>query len=1079
MTVEAICKRLVYSNLEGTYRVYAFRPTNPESEMNLTKYGDFTIAGEREFSIDKVYTMDVEPNKDSKYPASYQFIKYTGMEYDGERFAVEPQMRFKVLSSYMTEGQAMSCLDAYPDFIDRVLMGNIDTIDVNKIKGVGNILLNKYVAKLKDDTYSIMFGTVLSKYGEATPKACKLAAEKYVDPEDLEHAIVEDPYETLCAVLDKKVKSVDKFVRDVKPEYLESKSRCRRAVFDLLHELQNEGSTRCNANMLAQVVKSEYPECIKWIHEVITESPELYYDTATKYVSLLRTFQDEVFVAKQIAKRVKNPVRFEGETEQFRQVGDCELTDEQMGALGMIKDNSVGMLTAPGGCVDADTEYFNGSKWKRIADYIEGDRVLQYNIDGTAELVEPSRYIKQPCDHLWHFETKYGINQTVCDEHRIVYWSPKGAFHECKIKDIIEAQEEKGWSGKFATTFKYEGSGITLTDEEIRIMCAVICDGSFYSQSKEYQESYNTCRFHIKKERKKERLRQLFFEANYEWRETESAAEGYTDFYIQAPIRTKVFDSMWYNCTNHQLQVICDEVLNWDGSFNMSAHGVLRKRFSTNVKQTADFIQFAFSACGYRASILTRNRVGQKYLTCGKWYTRKSEEYNVTITNRTMAGFNTDGRDSHTKTAIQQVLTTDGYKYCFTVPSHMLVLRRANRIFITGNCGKSFSTLAIVRYLESINKSYVLLAPTGCAAKRLHEATDRKASTIHMWIMKMLPSDKKDDFNYSPTNSQKCQANVVICDEASMLSVDLVAKVFDWVSDHTKVFFVCDPAQLASISCGNFAQDLMDSGVAPITRLTKVFRYNTSGIATVVTDTRNGTAKSLEDKYDDYHFVQQADTASEVIDQISKVYQHFLKKGYKMMDILCLCPYNRGVIGTRIINNVLQDKFNKNPYLDMGYVVDDTNINFKIGDKIINTKNNYNAKLYPPCYNKKGEEYYEKTFLANGDIGRIDCIFDELLVCDFDGRLVIFEKPEFRNLSLAYAISCHKSQGQESPVVIALMLRQHTYMINRNIEYVAFSRAKKELCIIGDVRTISRGMRDVQNLQRNTWLVELLTGRKI
>lgn len=743
MTVEAICKRLVYGNLDGTYRVYAFRPTNPESEMNLTKYGDFTIAGEREFTIDKVYMMDVEPNKDSKYPASYQFIKYTGMEYDGKRFAVEPQMRFKVLSSYMTEGQAMSCLDAYPDFIDRVLMDNVDSIDVNKIKGVGNILLNKYTTKLKEDTYSIMFGTVLSKYGDATPKACKLAAEKYVDPDDLERAIVEDPYETLCVVLDKKVKSVDKFVRDVKPEYLESKSRCRRAVFDLLDEMEEEGSTRCNANALAKVVQTEYPECIKWIHEVITESPELYFDTATKYVSLLKTFQNEVFVAKQIIKRVKSPVRFEGDTEQFRQIGEATLTDEQLEGVAMVRDNSVGMLTG--------------------------------------------------------------------------------------------------------------NSGV----------------------------------------------------------------------------------------------------------------------------------------------------------------------------------------------------------------------------------GKSTSTLAIAHYLESINKSYVLLAPTGCAAKRLHEATDRKASTIHMWIMKMLPSDKKDDFNYSPTDRMKCQADVVICDEASMLSVDLVAKIFDWVSDHTKVFFVCDPAQLASISCGNFAQNLMDSNVVPITRLTKVFRYNTSGIATVVTDTRNGTTKSIEDKYDDYHFVQQADTASEVIDQISKVYQHFLKKGHKMMDILCLCPYNRGQIGTRIINNVLQEKFNKNPYLDMGYVVDDTNVNFKIGDKVINTKNSYSAKLYPPCYTKKGEEYYKKTFLANGDIGRIDCVFDDLLVCDFDGRLVVFEKPEFRNLSLAYAISCHKSQGQESPVVIALMLRQHTYMINRNIEYVAFSRAKKELCVIGDKKTIARGMRDVQNLQRDTWLVDLLTGRKI
>ena len=126
---------------------------------------------------------------------------------------------------------------------------------------------------------------------------------------------------------------------------------------------------------------------------------------------------------------------------------------------------------------------------------------------------------------------------------------------ECpEIKDKQELYRS-GFSGKIKAGFSYSGKGINLTDEEIRVMCAVICDGSFDSsvEFKTNSHSYRYCRFHIKKERKKERIRKLFLDAKIDFKEHNSIVKGYTDFYIKAPMRTKIFDEFWYHCTNKQL----------------------------------------------------------------------------------------------------------------------------------------------------------------------------------------------------------------------------------------------------------------------------------------------------------------------------------------------------------------------------------------------------------------------------------------------------------------------------------------------------------------------------------------------
>ncbi len=333
------------------------------------------------------------------------------------------------------------------------------------------------------------------------------------------------------------------------------------------------------------------------------------------------------------------------------------------------------------GCVDCDTEYFNGKQWIPINQY-DGKKVLQYNEDGTAELINPKKYIKEPCEELTHFNTFYGIDQCLSDEHIVVYQTSKGHLAKKRFSEVKRVHNEtsKGFYGRFYTTFDYSGKGINLNEYELRLMVATIADGSF-------QIDNNRCRFNLKKDRKKERLKWLFDKCKIEYVETKSTNEGFVFFYANVPMHLKNFPTEWYNCSKRQLEIIAEECLLWDGS---TCNG--SKTYSSTIKKDADFIQFVFSSIGERATISINDRTGQEYLTAGKMYIRKSVEYTVCVSkNKTVSVQN-----RHKKAEMKPYKTKDGFKYCFTVPSGMLVLRRNNKIFITGNSGKSYEVADLV-----------------------------------------------------------------------------------------------------------------------------------------------------------------------------------------------------------------------------------------------------------------------------------------------------------------------------------------------------------------------------------------------
>lgn len=331
------------------------------------------------------------------------------------------------------------------------------------------------------------------------------------------------------------------------------------------------------------------------------------------------------------------------------------------------------LFAGASGCVDKDTEYFNGSVWKKIGDYEVGDKILVFDPKTRKAFLElPEKYIKLTCDKFNVFKTKYGIDMQLSDEHTIVYETSKGHINTKQCDEFVKLHNNSKWGfdARLLTTFNYDGSGIDLTDSEIKLMCAVICDGSFRKNS-----NTSWCCINLKKDRKINLLRSILQECNYDYTETKQK-NNYTRFYFNAPRKEKEFTSYWYNCSNHQLQVICDNILNWDGSVTNN-----RKTFTQKNKSTIDFIQFAFASCGYRSSIreVIRNRTK---IVNNKTYQYPNERYytlHITDKNKVSLG----------KTKITTTDSIDGYKYCFTVSTHMWVMRRNGNIIITGNCGKT------------------------------------------------------------------------------------------------------------------------------------------------------------------------------------------------------------------------------------------------------------------------------------------------------------------------------------------------------------------------------------------------------
>lgn len=378
-------------------------------------------------------------------------------------------------------------------------------------------------------------------------------------------------------------------------------------------------------------------------------------------------------------------------------------------------------------------------------------------------------------------------------------------------------------------------------------------------------------------------------------------------------------------------------------------------------------------------------------------------------------------------------------------------------LVITGGPGTGKTTIikAILRILRKYGVTTLLAAPTGRAAKRMHEMTHQHAATIHR-LLQYSPQEGK--YLRNPQNPLKC--DYLIVDEASMIDISLAHVLLRALNATSSIIFVGDIDQLPSVGPGNFLRDVINSGTVPVVQLNEIFRQaQQSMIVTNAHRINSGQIPVMEGPdaggHRDFFFFDcpEPESALATIKQLvqSRIPSKF---GFKPMeDIQVLSPMHRGVIGTQNLNRELQGLLNPGgTALDRGGVV------FRVGDKVMQTSNDYDKDVF------------------NGDIGVIEDIdrADHVLKVNFDGRVVPYEFTELDELELAYAISIHKSQGSEYRAVVVPISTHHYVMLQRNLLYTAITRGRKLVCLVGQRRAVEMAVRNVVAAPRHSGLDQRL-----
>lgn len=712
-TVKLTPMRMIFNNPESNFSIISCY-TKDESIETHPQYGTISIKGTGIADLKMGQSIDciIEPCVDDKYKYSYKFIGFAGFVAKDGKFNLTEKAELQTLRSLMTNGQAESCHAAYPHFVSMVLNGEADKLDYKKIRGVGKVLLPRYIDKIKTINKRVEFMGETYAWGIEHDEDINKIAATYKNVYGFSKDVNANPYAVMINLLEWSFDRADRAITKKTVKWLDSYERCEAATIYALKHNELDGNTRMQAKMLFDTVKRKAPQCVHHLLDVVTKSAQVHYDQSSQNTALQATYSAEEHIGDVIKKKIANPHYYPMDWQRFTTVDGLELTDEQAQILEMACKQDVMMLTGSAGV------------------------------------------------------------------------------------------------------------------------------------------------------------------------------------------------------------------------------------------------------------------------------------------------------------------------------------------------GKSATTKAIIEMLEANDYTYTLLSPTGIAAKRLREATGREASTIHMFLA--------------------CDGNLgdyVLIDEMGMVSVHLLSMLFDKITDTTKIIFIADPSQLASIACGNIVEDILDSGIVPVCNLTKVFRYNTSGIITIATDVRNGVNDHLTDTFTDYKFIE---TDTLVIKQIEQEYARLLTDGYNKDDVLILSPFNKGDVGSLAINAAIQAKFNPNELSTVGHTVNDVPIYFKVGDKVINKKNEYAMPLVDD----------NTAFVANGDIGTVmEIVPDEkepYMIVRYDCGDCIVDKAHIKNTLLAYAISIHSCQGSQAKTVIVVIDRSHVRMLSRNLCYTAVSRAQERLILIGDETAIQEGLKVQEEKERNTELKEML-----
>lgn len=378
-------------------------------------------------------------------------------------------------------------------------------------------------------------------------------------------------------------------------------------------------------------------------------------------------------------------------------------------------------------------------------------------------------------------------------------------------------------------------------------------------------------------------------------------------------------------------------------------------------------------------------------------------------------------------------------------------------LIVTGGPGVGKTTIlnTVLTIVRAKEIRVVLGAPTGRAAKRMSESTGIEAKTLHRLL------EYQGEGQWGRNRSKPLSGDLFVIDECSMIDVLLMARFLSALPPGAHLLIVGDADQLPSVGPGMVLGDLIGSGVVPCVRLTEIFRQAAdSRIILSAHDINAGRVPDLKPHKDsDFFFLEHPDP-EDLRQTLVELVKTRLPARYGFdpaADIQVLTPMNQRTLGTHALNQALQSALN--PPNESKYEIDRFGITFRVGDKVIQTHNNYDKEVF------------------NGDIGFITAIETEPLKVRvrFDGdRTVLYEPGELDELQLAYALTIHKSQGSEFPCVVIPASTQHYVMLERSLIYTAVTRARKLVVIVGDPKALALAVRRQETRKRHTGLREAL-----
>ena len=412
----------------------------------------------------------------------------------------------------------------------------------------------------------------------------------------------------------------------------------------------------------------------------------------------------------------------------------------------------------------------------------------------------------------------------------------------------------------------------------------------------------------------------------------------------------------------------------------------------------------------------------------------------------------TDGLPSEARVDFERLAKKTGLQYDEIQKDAILKATVSKVMVLTGGpgTGKTTTTLGMIAVLRSRGKRILLAAPTGRAAKRMTETTGMEARTIHR-LLEFKPPE-----GYQRDEENRLEGDVLIVDECSMIDVILMNALLKAIPPRMQLILVGDVDQLPSVGAGNVLRDIIDSGVFPVVRLTRIFRQAQS--SRIILNAHRINAGEFPDLSNgagtDFFFVpaEEPETAAQEIVRLVKTrlpkYRQVLPS-----EIQVLTPMQRGAVGAANLNTLLQEALNPSETClrRSGY-------SFRLYDKVMQIRNNYDKEVF------------------NGDVGTISALNleERNLRVRFDDREVEYDVTELDELAQAYAVTIHKSQGSEYPIVVMPMLMTHFVMLQRNLLYTGVTRAKKLLVLVGTKKAVGYAVRNVTVTSRNTRLKERL-----